>query len=71
MTRSITCPRCGRTSFNPNDIEQRYCGNCHRFHDHTSTMLFAPAELQPYEWHRIIMERRWGEQLTLMRMHWG
>ncbi len=29
---SITCPRCGMTSYNPNDIEQRYCGNCHMFH---------------------------------------
>lgn len=25
---SITCPRCHRTSFNPNDIQQGYCGNC-------------------------------------------
>jgi hypothetical protein len=29
---SITCPRCYRTSYNPNDIEQKYCGNCHMFH---------------------------------------
>lgn len=26
---SFTCPRCGRTSFNPKDIEQGYCGACH------------------------------------------
>ena len=26
---SITCPRCGMTSFNENDVEQGYCGNCH------------------------------------------
>jgi ribosomal protein L37E len=26
---SITCPRCGRTSYNPNDIREGYCGNCH------------------------------------------
>jgi DNA-binding transcriptional ArsR family regulator len=26
---SITCPRCGMTSHNPNDVEQGYCGNCH------------------------------------------
>lgn len=26
---SITCPRCGATSYNPNDIEQSYCGRCH------------------------------------------
>lgn len=26
---SITCPRCGATSYNPNDAEQGYCGRCH------------------------------------------
>lgn len=26
---SITCPRCKRTSYNPNDIREGYCGNCH------------------------------------------
>jgi len=26
---SITCPKCGRTSWNPNDIREGYCGNCH------------------------------------------
>lgn len=26
---SITCPRCGMTSYNPNDIREGYCGNCH------------------------------------------
>jgi hypothetical protein len=25
----ITCPRCGMTSHNPNDIAEGYCGNCH------------------------------------------
>jgi ribosomal protein S27AE len=25
------CPRCGRTSFNPTDQAQRYCGACHIF----------------------------------------
>jgi hypothetical protein len=29
----IKCLRCGRTSHNPNDIAQKYCGHCHRFHD--------------------------------------
>lgn len=29
----ITCPRCGRTSYNPNDERERYCGHCHLFHD--------------------------------------
>jgi hypothetical protein len=30
---SITCHTCGRTSANPNDIRERYCGHCHVFHD--------------------------------------
>src|SRR5438874_8528187 len=28
---SIVCPRCGRESFNPHDIRERYCGFCHVF----------------------------------------
>lgn len=30
---SITCPRCGRTTYNPNDIRERYCGHCHAWHE--------------------------------------
>jgi hypothetical protein len=26
---AITCPRCGMTSYNPNDVRERYCGHCH------------------------------------------
>lgn len=26
---SITCPRCGATSYHPEDIKQGYCGRCH------------------------------------------
>lgn len=26
---SITCPKCNMTSYNPNDIREGYCGNCH------------------------------------------
>jgi hypothetical protein len=26
---SITCPVCGMTSYNPNDVREGYCGNCH------------------------------------------
>jgi len=28
---SITCNVCGMTSYNPNDIKYKYCGNCHEF----------------------------------------
>ena len=30
---SITCPRCGARSHHPKDIQERYCGRCHQFHD--------------------------------------
>lgn len=30
---SIVCPRCGRRSFALRDVQMRYCGACHRFHD--------------------------------------
>jgi ribosomal protein L37E len=26
---SITCPRCGLTSYHPKDIAEGYCGRCH------------------------------------------
>lgn len=29
---AITCLRCNLTSWNENDVEQRYCGNCREFH---------------------------------------
>lgn len=32
MTASITCPQCGRESFNGNDIKYKYCARC-GFHD--------------------------------------
>ena len=28
---SYTCPLCGRTSYNPNDLANQYCGACHQF----------------------------------------
>lgn len=29
----ILCLRCNRKSYNKNDIEQKYCGNCHIYHE--------------------------------------
>jgi ribosomal protein L37E len=31
--RSITCRRCGKTSYNMSDVAHRYCGHCKVFHD--------------------------------------
>lgn len=30
---SIICLCCGVRSFNPNDIENKYCGYCHQYHE--------------------------------------
>jgi hypothetical protein len=30
--KAIKCLLCQRTSYNPNDVENRYCGFCHIFH---------------------------------------
>jgi len=30
---AIRCLECGGMSFHPNDIEQKYCGHCHKFHE--------------------------------------
>jgi hypothetical protein len=30
--RGIHCLRCGRTSYHPADVRERYCGACHTFH---------------------------------------
>lgn len=27
----ISCPRCGMTSYHPDDIREKYCGNCHEY----------------------------------------
>ena len=37
----ITCPRCHLTSYNQNDVENRYCGNCHMYHDQMGSGLKA------------------------------
>lgn len=31
--KAITCCTCGATSYHPGDVEHRYCGRCHVFHD--------------------------------------
>lgn len=31
--KAILCFTCGRISHHRKDVEQRYCGACHKFHD--------------------------------------
>lgn len=42
---SLTCPRCGITSYNPNDYLKRYCGACHLFLDHYPLITPEQSEL--------------------------
>jgi hypothetical protein len=48
MSDSITCPRCGLTSFNPNDIEHRFCGQC-GYHDDIIDAFQRLLEQPPLE----------------------
>jgi hypothetical protein len=58
---SITCPQCGMTSHNPNDVREGYCGNCH---DWTG----AIRELVPHNHlgDGMYWDRR-GNEITLAR----
>ncbi len=31
--KAILCFTCGHISHNPNDVAQKYCGHCHKFHE--------------------------------------
>jgi len=31
--QAITCHICHLTSYHPKDVENRYCGHCHVFHE--------------------------------------
>lgn len=44
--RSIRCHRCGLTSQNPNDVEQRYCGRCKLFHEDIAELLAERTALR-------------------------
>jgi len=43
---SITCPRCGMTSYNPNDIREGYCGSCHDFTGEPTERIEGPVTVK-------------------------
>lgn len=59
---SITCPVCGMTSYNPNDIEHGYCGNCHAFTRRTvprvETLIMDPRYQRPIDEHTLARWRK-------------
>jgi hypothetical protein len=40
--KGIRCKICNLTSWNPNDVEQKYCGNCHIFHGNLTSEDYQP-----------------------------
>jgi hypothetical protein len=38
---SITCPQCKMTSYNPNDIEWGWCGNCNGYTSPVNPLMKA------------------------------
>jgi chitosanase len=49
MQASFTCPQCGRTSYNPNDVREGYCGWCHDYTRADTELARLRAELQEQE----------------------
>lgn len=39
---SFTCPDCGWISHNLNDVQNNYCGHCHKFWGDTKTKTSKP-----------------------------
>lgn len=44
QVQSFRCWHCDRTSYNPNDMENHYCGDCHHFCDDVEEYLQAKME---------------------------
>ena len=47
----VLCPKCHMTSFNPSDIEHRFCGKCNLFHDDPAPpepVKDAPTDGHPF-----------------------
>ena len=44
LEKGINCLICGRTSWNQNDVREKYCGNCHQYHDVMSAGLVKVGE---------------------------
>lgn len=75
---SITCPACGWTSWNSGDVKERYCGNCHQYHD--DVFRRAAAQLRPARTSRRAAVLRYlrtrqaitrGQLWGLVLMAWG
>jgi len=48
---SYTCPKCGMTSYHPDDVKHEYCANCHK----------TKRELEMEGYLNLVLEHRKGE----------
>jgi hypothetical protein len=44
--QSVTCPACGMTSHNANDVAQLYCGNCDWWTSDPELAALMPARTE-------------------------
>jgi hypothetical protein len=54
----FTCPRCGMTSYNTNDVRNSYCGNCHLFFDDGFQEPLTPRTREP----DAVLQANWNRQ---------
>jgi histidine triad (HIT) family protein len=65
MTDSFTCPRCGATSHNPNDVREGYCGRCHAWtRDSPCVFCAIVEERAPAE-----IVRRWTDTIAIVPLN--
>lgn len=63
---TVTCPFCGRVSYNANDVAENYCGACHVYHGEIGRELKA-SELR--EKTVVVLKREIGAVAATMWVH--
>lgn len=60
----IKCLRCGHTSYNLNDIKEKYCGYCHQFHQTGSPLKVI--DIQPHNVREVIGEAKMKQLIDIL-----
>lgn len=63
-TPSYTCPVCRSVSYNPNDVEQGYCGKCHDFTRLTGELVEVRPGLTMPDWLLFVLREAGDETFT-------
>ena len=56
---SITCLQCNRTSYNQNDVREKYCGQCHQWHERQSALVMFTVYDHPLDYPDYYVVRGW------------